>query len=253
MSGHSKWANIKHKKGLADAKKGVVFTKLARELTVAARLGSSGDPASNTRLRLVMDKAKQANMPADNMERAIKKGLGAGDDSANLEETIYEGYGPGGAAVLVHALTDNRNRTASEVRTAFTRGGGSLGEAGSVAWMFESKAVVTVEGLDDEKAEEMALAAIDAGAEEFKAEDNLLELSGPPTALDGIRQTVLDHGMDPTSATVTLLPKAATPLGDSAAAQALRLLDKLEDLDDINQVFTNADFSDAILEKYRSE
>ena len=253
MSGHSKWANIKHKKGLNDARKGIVFTKLARELTVAARQGGSGDAASNTRLRLVMDKARQANMPADNIERAIKKGLGAGDDSANLEETIYEGYGPGGAAVLLHALTDNRNRTASEVRTVFTRGGGSLGEAGSVAWMFENKAVVTVEGLDSEKAEELALAAIDAGAEEFKTEDSLLELSGPPTTLDDIRQTVLDRGMDPASATVTMLPKAATPLDDSAAAQTLRLLDELEDLDDINQVFTNADFSDDVLEKYRPE
>jgi YebC/PmpR family DNA-binding regulatory protein len=250
MSGHSKWANIKHKKGLNDAKKGAMFTKLARELTVAARQGKSGDSSSNTRLRLAMDKAKHANMPNENIERAIKKGLGADDDATGLEETAYEGYGPGGAAILLHALTDNRNRTASEVRTMFSRGGGSLAEAGSVAWLFENKAVVTVEGIGPDQAEELALAAIDAGAEDFKVADGLLEVSGPPSVLDAMRQVVHGHGMEAAMATVTMLPKSTTPLDEDAATQTLRLLDKLEDLDDVSQVFTNADFHETALEQY---
>ena len=253
MSGHSKWANIKHRKGIVDAKKGAAFTKLARELTVAARQGGSGDPGSNTRLRLAMEKARQANMPNDNIERAVKKGLGTGDEGAYVEETTYEGYGPGGAAILLHALTDNRNRTAAEVRATFSRAGGNLGEAGSVAWIFESKAVVTLEGIRPEAAEELALAAIDAGAEDFKVEDGILEVSGPPEALDPMQQTVRDCGVEATSATVTMVPTTSTPLDEEAAMQTLRLLDKLEDLDDVSQVFTNAEFPDDVLEKLAQE
>jgi YebC/PmpR family DNA-binding regulatory protein len=253
MSGHSKWANIKHKKGILDAKKGVAFTKLARELTVATRQSNSGDPAENPRLRLAIDKARQANMPNDNVERAIKKGLGAGDEDANLEETIYEGYGPGGAAILLHALTDNRNRTAAEVRSTFARGGGNLVEAGSVAWIFESKAAVTVEGIEPQKAEELALIAIDVGAEDFKLEDGNLELTGPPAALDAIHRTVGDNGITATTASITMLPKTTTPLVNGDAAQTLRLLDKLEDLDDVSEVFTNADFPDEVLEQLSQE
>ena len=251
MSGHSKWANIKHKKGALDAKKGVIFTKLARELTVATRQGASGDPASNAQLRLAVDKAKQANMSHDNIERAINKGLGAGGEGITLEEAIYEGYGPGGAAILVLSVTDNRNRTSSDVRALFIRAGGNLGAAGSVAWIFENKAVVTVEGMDSDKAEELALAMIDAGAEDFEIKDGALEIWGPPSSLDLMQQALRDHGAEATSSTVTMLPQTTTPIEDSAGVQTLRLLEKLDDLDDVSQVFTNAEFSDAMLEKYQ--
>ena len=169
MSGHSKWASIKHKKGAADAKRGKLFTRIIKELTVAAR-DAGGDPDTNPRLRTVIADAKSANMPADNVDRAVKKGLGIGSDGSVFEEIVYEGYSPGGAAIMVKALTDNRNRTASNIRTVFSRGGGNLGEAGSVAWMFESKSLVSVEGLTDEQSENLALSAIDAGAEDFKIE-----------------------------------------------------------------------------------
>lgn len=253
MSGHSKWATIKHKKAAVDARKGATFTKLAREITVAAREGGNGDPAMNFRLRLAMDKARLANMPGDNVERAIKKGLGAGGEGVHFEEVSYEGYGPGGAAIYARALTDNRNRTASEVRAAFTRAGGNLGESGSVGWLFESKAMVTVEHVEAKKAEEVALAAIDAGADDFRTDDGGLEIVGPPTSLEKITRTVREHGLEPSNATLTMVAKTTLTLDDHAAGQTLRLLDRLEDLDDVQQVFTNADFSPSALEKYRSE
>ena len=252
MSGHSKWSTIKHKKAAIDAKKGVAFTKLAREITVSTREGASGDPAMNFRLRLVMDKAKAANMPAENVDRAIKKGLGTGGDGIVLEEIVYEGYSPGGAAIMLMALTDNRNRTASEVRSAFSRGGGNLGESGSVAWNFDSKAVVTVEEIDSEKAEEAALSAIDAGADDFKTEDGTLEITGPPTTLHAITETLKAQGLDPANATVTMLPKTLMTLDSSTAGQTLRLLDRIEELEDVQEVFTNADFPDDALESYDS-
>jgi len=252
MSGHSKWANIKHRKGLVDAKKGIVFTKLARELIVATRQGGGGDPTANYRLRLAIDKARQSNMPHENIDRAIKKGLGTGE-GASLEETTYEGYAPGGAAILLHALTDNRNRTASEVRTVFTRSGGSLGELGSVTWVFENKAVVTVEGLGPEQAEELALAVIDAGADDFRVEDGMLEVVGPPTALDIMQETMRESGAKITKAELAMVPKTTISLDEDHALQTLRLLDKLDDLEDVSQVFTNADFPDVALEKYRQE
>lgn len=253
MSGHSKWSTIKHKKAALDAKKGALFTKLARDIAVAARDGGSGDPAMNFRLRLMMDKARAANMPADNVERAVKKGLGAGGDGAAYEEIVYEGYAPGGAAIMAKALTDNRNRTASAVRAAFARGGGNLGDAGSVAWMFESKAVVTVEPVSDEQAEEVALAAIDAGAEDFKVEDGALEVTGEPVALEAIIGAVKDAGFEPAQATVAMAPTTTADVDNSRAGQTLRLLDAIEDLDDIQQVFTNANFTDEALEKYGGE
>ena len=253
MAGHSKWANIKHKKGKEDAKKGVVFTKLAKEIMIATRLSSNGDPLTNFRLRLVVDKAKQANMPNENIERAIKKGLGTGGEGAALEEAVYEGYGPGGAAILLHALTDNRNRTAAEVRTAFIRSGGSLGEAGSVAWIFENKAVVTVEGVETKQAEELALVVIDAGADDFKVDDGLLEVVGPPASLDTLQLAIHDMHVEIARGDVTMVPKTTMPLDEGTALQTLQLLDKLDDLDDISQVFTNADFPDEALERYHRE
>lgn len=253
MSGHSKWSTIKHKKAALDAKKGALFTKLARDIAVAAREGGSGDPAMNFRLRLMMDKARAANMPADNVERAVKKGLGAGGDGAAYEEIVYEGYAPGGAAIMAKALTDNRNRTASAVRAAFARGGGNLGDAGSVAWMFESKAVVTIEPVSDEQAEEVALAAIDAGAEDFKVEDGALEITGEPASLEAIIGAAKDAGFEPAQATVAMAPTTTVDVDNPRAGQTLRLLDAIEDLDDIQQVFTNANFTDEALEKYGGE
>ena len=252
MSGHSKWSTIKHKKAIIDSRRGQLFTKLARELTVAAR-EAGGDPAMNGRLRLAMEKAKQANMPVENIDRGIKKGTGEGQGAGALEELAYEGYGPGGAAILLQILTDNRNRAASEVRTLFSRNGGNLGEAGSVAWVFESKAALTVDGLDEAKADEVALAAIDAGAEDFKVEDGLLEVDGPPAALESMQEAVRGLGVETSSATVTLVPKSTVPLDERTATQTLRLMDKLEELDDVQQVYTNADFPDEALERYRLE
>ena len=253
MSGHSKWSTIKHKKAAIDAKRGALFTKLARDIAVAAREGGGGDPDMNFRLRLTMDKARAANMPADNVDRAIKKGLGIGGDGPAFEEIVYEGYAPGGAAIMVKALTDNRNRTASNVRSTFSKSGGNLGEAGSVAWMFESKSVVTIEEVSEEQAEEIALAAIDAGAEDFKVEDGVLEITGEPGSLEAIIGAVKEAGAEPAQASVTMLPNATVQLDSSHAGQTLRLLDNIEELEDIQQVFTNADFTDEALEKYSSE
>ena len=253
MSGHSKWSTIKHKKAAIDAKRGALFTKLARDIAVAAREGGSGDPGMNFRLRLMMDKARAANMPLDNVERAVKKGLGVGSDGAALEEIVYEGYAPGGAAIMVKALTDNRNRTASNVRAVFSRGGGNLGDAGSVAWMFVSKAVVTVEDITEEKAEEIALAAIDAGSEDFKVEDGVLEITGEPPTLEAIIEAVKAADAEPAQASVTMMPTATVQLDSAHAGQTLRLLDTIEELDDIQQVFTNADFTDEALAKYGGE
>lgn len=252
MSGHSKWSTIKHKKAALDAKKGALFTKLARDIAVAAREGGSGDPNMNFRLRLMTDKARAANMPADNVDRAIKKGLGIGGDGVSYEEIVYEGYAPGGAAIMVKALTDNRNRTASNVRAAFSRGGGNLGEAGSVAWMFENKAVVTVEEVSEEQAEEIALAAIDAGADDFKVEEGVLEITGEPGGLEPIAAVVKEAGVEPAQATVTMVPSTTIELDSTHAGQTLRLLDNIEELEDIQQVFTNANFTDEALEKYSS-
>ena len=250
MSGHSKWSTIKHKKAATDAKKGAVFTRLAREVTIATREGQSGDPAMNFRLRLIMDKAKAANMPSENIERAIKKGLGTGGDGVVLEEITYEGYAPGGAAIMLMTLTDNRNRTASEVRTAFSRAGGNLGESGSVAWNFESKAVVTVDEVDEDKAEELELAAIDAGADDFKVDDGTLEITGLPSALRSIIECVQEQGLQPSNATVTMLPKTLMELDPAIAGQTMRLIDKMEELDDIQEVYTNADLPDEALQEY---
>lgn len=249
MSGHSKWSTIKHKKAAIDAKRGQLFTKVAREITVAARQGG-GDADMNPRLRLATDKARAANMPMDNIDRAIKKGTGADQDGVNFEEITYEGYGPGGAAILLQVLTDNRNRTAPEVRAVFAKSGGSMGEVGSVAWIFMSKAVITVENIQDESADGISLAAIDAGADDFKIEDGNLEIYGHPSTLEALRSVVTNSGIEPTQATVTMIPNNTISLDDNSAKQTLRLLDKLEDLDDVQQVFTNGDFSDAVLEEY---
>ena len=251
MSGHSKWSTIKHKKAAIDAKRGAVFTRLAREVTVATRAGNSGDPAMNFRLRLIMDKAKAANMPSENIDRAIKKGLGIGADGTVFEEITYEGYGPGGAAIMLMALTDNRNPTAAEVRSTFSKAGGNIGEPGSVGWMFESMAVINVDEVSGEKAEEIELAAIDAGADDFKSEeDGSLEITGPPSSLQALLECVKSQGLEASNAVVTMVPKTTMDLDTARAGQTMRLIDKIEELDDIQEVYTNAEFTDEAIEAY---
>ncbi len=250
MSGHSKWSTIKHQKGVTDARRGQLFTKLARELAVAARQGDP-NPDMNVRLRLAVQKARENNMPLDNIERAIKRGAGGGDGSGDaLFEATYEGYGPGGVAIMLHALSDNRNRTGSDVRSTFTKGGGSLGEVGCVAWNFESRGVITAE-VEPEDGEDMALVAIDAGAEDFKLDGAYLEIYASPESFEPLRKALGDAGANVTSAELSMVPKSTVALGTSEAVQALRLLDRLDELDDVQKVYTNADFPDEALEQYK--
>ncbi|HEX6508969.1 MAG TPA: YebC/PmpR family DNA-binding transcriptional regulator [Chloroflexota bacterium] len=242
MSGHSKWAQIKRAKGATDAKRGQLFTKLSREITVAAREGA--DPAGNARLRLAVQRARDANMPIDNIDRAIKRGSGSGD-AANYHEMWYEGYGPGGVALLVEVLTDNRNRTAAEVRSVFNRSGGNLGESGSVRWLFDSKGVITVDATDG-GADDIALAAIDAGADDVQVIDHTLEIYTEPTALESVRATLEQNGVSVVSSDSLLVPKTSMQVEDKTAEQTLRLVDRLEELDDVQNVYSNLDVSDEV-------
>jgi len=249
MSGHSKWSTIKRQKGVTDARRGQIFTKLAREIIVAVR--ESGDnPESNFRLRLVIQKARDNNMPLDNIERAIKRGSGKAE-GATLVEMTLEGYGPSGVAILVQALSDNRNRTLQDVRNLFTRNGGNLGEAGCVAWLFDSRGLITVEA-NDRDAEELALQAIDAGAEDVKVDNNYVEIYTRPTELEKVRQALEQNNIAVASAELSMVPKSTIELEEKVAMQTLRLLDKLEELDEVQLVSSNADFTDAILEKYQA-
>jgi YebC/PmpR family DNA-binding regulatory protein len=246
MSGHSHWATIKRQKGAQDAKRGKVFTKLAREITAAAREGLP-DPDFNPRLRLAVQKAKYANMPVDNIDRAIKRATGAGDGAA-LNEVVYEGYAPGGAAVLVQALTDNKNRTTAEVRTQFNHNNGAMVEAGAVTWIFDRKGIVVVEGEND-ALEELSLEAIDAGADDVKVDAGVLEIQTAPENLEAVRKAMEAKGANITSADVSLLPKTSVDLDEKAATQTMRLLERLEDLDDVQQVYTNANFPQVAVEQ----
>ena len=250
MGGHSHWSQIKRQKGGNDAKRGAVFTKLSREITVAAREGG-GDPAMNPRLRLAIEKAREGNMPMDTIKRAIERGTGGGEGAAALQEVTFEGYGPGGVAILVQTLTDNRNRTVSDLRTTLTRGGGTLGESGSVAWQFDNKGLIAVEA-DGQDAEELALTAIDAGAEDVRVDGDFVEVYTAPTELDRVRRQLAEAGLKIASAELFMLPKNTTPLDERNAAQALRLLDQLEELDDVQKVYSNADFPEAALMEYAS-
>lgn len=249
MSGHSKWSQIKRQKGAADAKRGQVFTKLGREITVAAR-EAGADPDGNARLRQAIQRAREASMPTDTIERAIKRATGAGDGAA-LEEITYEGYGPGGAAILVEALTDNRNRAVAEIRSAFTRAGGSLGEGGCVAWLFEPRGVIAVEqgGHDPD---EVGLLAIDAGAEDVREEDGLVEVLTRPGDLDAVRAALETQGIKIASAESALVPKTMVPLDERSAAATLRLMERLEELDDVQRVYTNLEISEAALQAYEA-
>ena len=249
MSGHSKWSTIKHQKGAADAKRGKLFTKLAREIIVAAKSGGA-DPAMNSRLRLAVDRARHDNMPLDNIERAIKRATGqSGEAQVDLEEVVYEGFGPSGAAILVVALTDNRNRAASEVRNTFERNAGKMAQVGSVGYLFEQKGLITLE-LDPDKAEEVALLAIDQGAEDFSIDGSVLEIVASAENFEGLRQELEAEGFTMGSAELAMVPKTSVVMEQQRhAEQALRLLDRLEDLDDVQKVYSNADFPAEVLEK----
>jgi YebC/PmpR family DNA-binding regulatory protein len=249
MSGHSKWAQIKRQKGVADHRRGQLFTKLAREIIVAVREGGPS-PENNFRLRLTIQKARDSNMPSDNIERAIKKGSGEAGVAA-LAEITFEGYGPHGVAVLVDALTDNRNRTVQEVRSLFARHGGSLATSGSVSWLFDTRGVIVVE-TDGAQSEELALAAIDAGADDVKEEKGYLEIQTTPQNLETVRKAV-EKIKPPVSAQVMRVAKKTVVLEEKEAIQTLKLLDHLEELDDVQSVCANLDYSEAVLEKLRAQ
>jgi YebC/PmpR family DNA-binding regulatory protein len=248
MSGHSKWSTIKRQKGVADARRGQIFTKLAREIIVAVREGGD-NPEGNFRLRLVIQKARDNNMPLDNIERAIKRGSGHAEGAALVEMTL-EGYGPSGVAILVQALSDNRNRTLQDVRNIFTRNGGNLGEAGCVAWLFDSRGLITVE-TNGKDAEELALQAIDAGADDVKVEKDYIDIYTKPTELEKVREALESINITVASAELSMVPKSTINIEEKAALQTLKLLDKLEELDEVQLVSSNADFPDSILEKYQ--
>ncbi len=245
MAGHSKWAQIKRKKGVTDAKRGQLFTKLGREIAVAVR---AGGPKSeeNSALRLAVERARASNMPNANIERAIERASG-GPDGSQLEEVRYEAYGPGGAALLIDSLTDNRNRTVSEVRAALTRAGVSMAESGAVAWLFEQKGVIAVDVDAQSEADEVMLAAIDGGAEDVAVDEGLVEVITAPSDLVSARVAVEEVGAPVASAEVVMRATNTVPVDTAQAAKLLRLIDSLEDLDDVQRVFTNADFPDAVL------
>jgi YebC/PmpR family DNA-binding regulatory protein len=243
MSGHSKWSTIKRQKGANDAKRGAVFTKVAREISVAARQGG-GDPDANYRLRLAIDKARSVNMPADNIKRSIDKATGGGDEQ-QFEEIVYEGYGPGGVAVLVEAQTDNRNRTAAEVRAVFTKAGGQLAGSGAVAWQFEPRGLIAIER-DGRDPDEVGLAAIDAGAEDVDTADGQIEVYTSPGDLEQIRKALEQAGLPIESAEHTMVAKQTVELDSQRARQALRLVEALEDLDDVSRVSANFDIPEDV-------
>ena len=244
MSGHSKWSSIKHKKAATDAKRGKLFTKLARAIQVSAREGG-GDVESNASLALAVQKAKDASMPKDNIERAIAKGSGADQDAAAFESIVYEGYGPGGVAILVDALTDNRNRTGSEVRHMFSKGGGSLGEPGSVAWLFEKKGELAVDGV--RHSEDELMAAIDAGAEDVTLDADVFEIVSAPENFSAVREALRAAGVEPDSAELVMRPTTRTPVEEADAARLLRLIDQLEEHDDVQDVHANFDVDSDVL------
>jgi YebC/PmpR family DNA-binding regulatory protein len=245
MSGHSKWHSIKHKKGVTDAKRGKLFTRLIKELTVAARDGG-GDPDINPRLRTVIADAKAGNMPADNIKRAIRRGTGE-EPGVNYEEVTYEGYGPGGVALLLEVLTDNKNRAVGEIRHLLTKHGGNLGSTNSVAWMFDKRGYLLVEkGGADEEA--LMTAAIDAGADDFREEDGSWEIISAPETFDAVAEAVRALGVEPTTAEVAMLPRNYVALEGKPAQQMLKLMGALEDLDDIRHVWSNVDISEKEIE-----
>jgi len=246
MSGHSKWSSIKHKKGAADAKRGKLFSKLARAIIVAARDGG-GDPDNNPTLATAIQKARDASMPKDNIQRAIDRGTGAGADGAAIERILYEGYGPGGAAILVEALSDNRNRASAEIRFAFSSHGGSLGEPGSVAYLFEKKGAIVVDG--DRYGEDDLIVAIDAGAEDVREDGDRLQVLSDPGDLSAVREALEASGVEIESAGLVTEPKSTVEVKGHDAERLLKLLDALDEQDDVDEVFANFDIPEDVLEK----
>jgi YebC/PmpR family DNA-binding regulatory protein len=247
MSGHSKWASIKHKKAATDAKRGQLFTKLARAITVAAREGG-GDPDANYTLAAAVEKARSYSMPKDNIQRAIDRGTGEGGAGDQIERVVYEGYGPGGAAILVEALTDNRNRTGSEVRHAFDKHGGSLGEPNSVAWQFEKRGVILVDA--SRYSEDDLIAAIDAGADDVAEDGDVLKVTSDPSSLAAVRAALEESGVEVESADLAMEPQAVVEVAsESEARQLVRLMDTLDDHDDVESVHANFDIPEALLEE----
>ena len=246
MSGHSKWSSIKHRKAAADAKRGKAFTKLARAITVAAREGG-GDPDSNPTLATAVQKARDLSMPKDNIQRAIDRGTGAGSEAEAIERVVFEGYGPGGVAILAEALTDNRNRTSAEVRHAFTKHNGSLGEPGSVSWIFEKRGVIVVDG--GRYGEDDLIAAIDAGAEDVQRDGDLLKVISDPASLSAVRSALEREGVEISSSDIAMEPKSTVEPDESETGSLLRLLDALEEQDDVDGVHANFDISEEAMEK----
>ena len=246
MSGHSKWANIKHKKGKMDAIRGKMSTKIGREIMVAVRLGGA-DPAGNMKLKLALQKAKENNIPKENIQRAIQKGLGALDGS-NYEEIIYEGYGPGGTAIMLEVMTDNRNRSAAEIRHLFTKNGGNLGETGCVVWMFTRKGLFVIEKTADIDEEELMLLVLEAGAEDFSSEESELEVITQPEEFDKVSEALENSKANILSANITMLPQATVELNQEDTAKMLKLLEVLEEHDDVQEVYTNFDIPEDMVE-----
>ena len=246
MSGHSKWSSIKHKKGATDAKRGKIFSKLIKEITVAARMGGSGDPAANPRLRAAIAAAKAENMPKDNIERAIKRGTGE-LEGVFYEESIYEGYGPGGAAVLVESLTDNKNRAVADIRHIFGKNGGSLGENGCVAWMFDKKGYMNVDKMDMEEDALMEI-ALEAGAEDIREDNGFFEVITDPGDFETVKNAFDNGKVKYSSAEITMLPQSTTALQGKDAELMLRLMEALDDCEDVQKVYTNADIPDDIVD-----
>ena len=247
MSGHSKWSTIKRKKGALDAKRGKIFTKLIRELQTSARIGG-GDPDSNPRLRLVIDKAKAANMPKDNIQRAIQKGIGGGEGEA-FEEAIYEGYGPGGTAILLETLSDNKNRTVGDVRHALSKHGGNLGASGCVAYLFEKRGILVFEGPDLDT-DALLEAALEAGAEDVIEGEGHCEVVTAPSDFHSVQNALASRGFETTTAELTMEPSTTVKLAGKEAEQMLRLADALEDLDDVQNFYANFDISEEELESF---
>ncbi|HYY63608.1 MAG TPA: YebC/PmpR family DNA-binding transcriptional regulator [Gaiellaceae bacterium] len=251
MSGHSKWSSIKHKKGAADAKRGKLFSKLARAIIVAAREGGP-DPAGNLALQNAIEKARSYSMPKENIERAIARGSGAGTDSEAFEHIAYEGYGPNGVAIIVEALTDNRNRTASDIRHVFTKSDGNLGTTGAVAWLFERRGVILVDA-DRFDEDSVMLAAAEGGADDVVQDGSTFQVTTSPESLSAVREALEQAGIEVESAETTMVPKTTVELADEAAARkTLRLIDALEELDDVNEVYANFDIPERLLETVAS-
>ncbi len=254
MSGHSKWHTIKRSKGAADQKRGQLFTKLARDITIAVREGNGGDPEMNFRLRIAIDKARQNNMPMDSIQRAVDRGLGKGNDGAVEETIMYEGYAAGGVALLIEAVTDNRNRTSSDVRSTLTKNGANPGEPGSVAWMFEQKGLITIDlsgtGLDGD---EVTLEAIDAGADDVEVSEDTVEVYTEWTKLNDVRLSLLEKQIPFSNAEKVMHPNTTIQLDEKESLSIMRLMSRLEDLDDVQQVYSNLDISDELAMKFGEE